>query len=476
MPTDPRADLPSVTAVLAALDDPEVNHDVLVALVSEALDGLRATLGGEDPPDGARAAGAFDLLDDTVAMVRHAITTLLAPPGPVINATGVVLHTGLGRAPLSPAAREALAAAAGANAVEVDHHGHRGHRDADLARLVRVLTGASDATFANNGAGALLLALRAVAPGGRVAVSRGELVEIGGSFRLPDIVATAGVELVEIGTTNRTHLHDVAGALDEGVDAVLVVHRSNFRVEGFVARPNLATVARACHDHDAALVHDVGSGLLTASDLAPDEPDVATSLAAGADLVTGSGDKLLGGPQAGLVVGRGDLVERARRDPMARALRLDKLRVAALRATLQDHCRPGTANPTQDILATPTSALAERAERLARHLRDRADVDVAVTTTTGMVGGGSVPGRGLESIALSLPEGWAAPLRAGTPPVMARVADGRCLVDLRTVTPDDDEVLAQALVAVATGADRPAHDDTTPAPQRADPTTGRAPT
>ncbi len=453
MPSDPRAALPQVEALVAswrdAASDPDLDHDVAVAVARDVLDDLRAEVeaGGHEAPS--------ELADLGQTRLTEQLSALMAPPRRAINATGVVLHTGLGRAPLGPAARAAVAAAAGSYAVELDADGRRGHRDAQPAALVRALTGAADATFANNGAGALVLALRAAVghgagqAGGRVAVSRGELVEIGGSFRIPDIVAAAGVELVEVGTTNRTHLRDVHAALDDGVDAVLVVHPSNFHQLGFVSSPDLARVAAACRAHDAVLVHDVGSGVLRfgAPAVVAQEPHVVGSLAAGADLVTGSGDKLLGGPQAGLLAGRADLVAAARKDPLARALRLDKLRTAALVATLQVHCRPCQQTPTTAMLTADHDELRDRAHALARHLDGHVSVDVVDTASR--VGGGSAPDASLASVALALAAPLAQRLRAGHPPVLGRVHHDRLLLDLRTVDPDDDDDMAAAILAAA---------------------------
>lgn len=440
--TDPRALLPSVSVVLDDIGhDPRIRAALVAVVARDALADLR----GDLPADITRR----ECREQAVAATRARIDALVARPRRTINATGVVLHTGLGRAPLSAAARAAVVDAAGPWAVEVDADGRRGHRDRRLADLVRLLTGAQDVTFANNGAGALLLALRATAGGGRVAVSRGELVEIGGSFRLPDVVAAAGVTLHEVGTTNRTHLADVRAALADGVDAVLVVHPSNYRVEGFTHRPALADVATACHGAGVPLVLDAGSGLLEASDLPAmvDERAMATGLADGADLVTGSGDKVLGGPQAGIVAGRTDLVGAARRDPLARALRLDKLRVAALVATLQDHVADPAGVPVRRLLAMDPADLRARGEAVRDRLAERG-VPTEVVEVTAVVGGGASPGETLESTALAVDVAWADHLRAGSPSVATRVRDGRCLVDLRAVDPDDDHLVAAALLAV----------------------------
>lgn len=464
--SDPRAAVPSVSDVLDDLGDLPLRSDVAATVVRAVVAEVRASLAptapaslDDAPPDGlgdanpVAGAGPDEVRRRVVTTVRARLDHLLAAPVGAINATGVVLHTGLGRAPLSTAARRAVAAAAGPQAVELDDDGRRGHRDARPGALVSLLTGAADATFANNGAGALVLALRAAAGGGRVAVARGELIEIGGSFRLPDVVAAAGVDLYEIGTTNRTHLADVEAALADGVDAVLLVHPSNYRVEGFTARPAPTDVATACHRAGVPLVHDAGSGLLEPvgdSGLA-DEPSIRSALADGADLVTGSGDKLLGGPQAGIVAGRPDLVAAARRDPLARALRLDKLRVAALVATLQQHLRDPADVPVRRLLATDQQALRTRARSLADDLRTAGVPDdvVEVVHVPSVVGGGSVPGWDLASAAVALPAMWAGHLRDGEPPVLARVQHGHCLVDLRAVDPDDDARLSAALVVAA---------------------------
>ncbi len=450
---DPRAALPSVAAVLERLDDVALRPDVLATVVRAILADLRTGLAG----DASGHALADDLTTEAVRRVRARIADLLAPPRRVLNATGVVLHTNLGRAPLSASARDAVAAAAGAHAVELAADGRRGHRDRIPADLLTLLTGAPDATLANNGAGALVLALRAAAGGGRVAVSRGELIEIGGSFRLPDVIAAAGVTLHEVGTTNRTHLSDVRAALADGVDAVLVVHPSNYRVEGFASQPPRAAVAAACRDAGVAFIHDAGSGLLEPSDRPAlrGEPSIEAALDDGADLVTGSADKLLGGPQAGLVVGRADLVATARRDPLARALRLDKLRVAALVATLQDHLRDPAGLPVRRLLDVDVATLHGRAEHLAAtvHAIGVTTDDVEVVRVPAVVGGGSVPGRELASVAVAVPAAWAPRLRAGTPAVATRVHHDHCLVDLRAIDPRDDAALGDAL-AVAAGGDR----------------------
>jgi L-seryl-tRNA(Ser) seleniumtransferase len=355
----------------------------------------------------------------------------------VINATGVVLHTNLGRAPLSDAAVMAIEAAAGYVDLECDlATGRRTQRGrASLAALRVAVPSAEDALVVNNGAAAVLLATTALAAGREVVVSRGELVEIGDGFRLPDLIESTGARLREVGTTNRARLADYADAIGPATGCILKVHPSNFRIEGFTAAVpvrELATLA-------APVLVDVGSGLLAPNPLLPDEPDVASTLRAGADLVTSSGDKLLGGPQAGLVFGRAELVERLRRHPLARAVRIDKLRLAALEATV---CGPRA--PVAIALHADAASLLARCEQLADAI---AADDVRVVEADGAVGGGGAPGRTLPGWAVSLPEACAARLRAGRPAVVGRIERGRCLIDVRCVPPADDSRLATAIRA-----------------------------
>ncbi|MEX0659813.1 MAG: L-seryl-tRNA(Sec) selenium transferase, partial [Egibacteraceae bacterium] len=366
------------------------------------------------------------------------------PPRPVVNAAGVVVHTNLGRAPLSAAARQAMADAAGYCDLEYDlASGRRGSRGARLDPLLAEATSAEAGLAVNNCAAALVLSLAALALGRDVAVSRGELVEIGGSFRLPEIMAASGARLIEVGTTNRTR----AGDYDvEGVALLLKVHPSNFRISGFTEAPGVQALAEIARARGAPLVHDVGSGLLTdrPEDWLAGEPSISGSLAAGADLVLASGDKLLGGPQAGLLVGRADLVERCRRHPLARALRLDKLRVAALVATLEEHLRGGDV-PTWAMLHADAGVLATRVSALAERLGG----EVADGAT--LVGGGSAPGLSVPSpvarVGAERPDAVAAALRAGDPPIIVRVDDGALWIDLRTVPAETDDLLAERLTA-----------------------------
>ena len=380
------------------------------------------------------------------AAAQHLAQTRPGPPAPVINAAGVIIHTNLGRAPLSDQARDAVAAASGYCDVEYDTgSGRRGARAAGLEPLLTTLTGAEAGLAVNNGAAALVLALAALAGGRQVVVSRGELVEIGGSFRLPDVMASAGVQLLEVGTTNRTRVQDYAAGDDVGL--LLKVHPSNYRMSGFVAAPSVDELSALARKRGVPLLHDIGSGLLAPTPVAPlaDEPDATTSIAQGADLVVFSGDKLLGGPQAGLLVGRADLIRRCAAAPLARALRLDKLRLAALVATLQQHAVGAVADiPVWAALTADEQELAARTQDLARAAGG------VVVDSSSMLGGGAAPEHSLETpvvrIATERPDDLAAALRGGRPPIIARVADGGLLIDLRTVCAEDDAVITQRLV------------------------------
>jgi L-seryl-tRNA(Ser) seleniumtransferase len=292
---------------------------------------------------------------------------------------------------------------------------------------------AEDALIVNNGAAALLLAATVLAAGKDMLVSRGEMVEIGDGFRLPDLLVTTGARLREVGTTNRTKVDDYAQELGADVGCILKIHPSNFRVTGFTSSAELSELAAL----DVPVVADLGSGLLRPHPLLPDEPDADTALRAGADLVTGSGDKLLGGPQAGLILGRRDLVERCRRSPLARAFRVDKLTLAAFEATLL-----ALSTPTADALTADPEQLRVRAEKIA------AELAAEVVPSAGAVGGGGAPGLELPGWAVALPETYAAPLRLGEPPVVARVENHRCLLDLRCIPPDADATLVAAVRAV----------------------------
>jgi len=377
--------------------------------------------------------------EQVVAYAVSSLPDLLTTLRPVLNATGVVLHTNLGRAPLSAAAVEALRVAAGYVDVEFDvADGSRARRGrGTLAALREAVPDAEDVLAVNNGAAALVLATTALAAGREVVVSRGEMVEIGDGFRLPDLILSTGARIREVGTTNRTHLRDYAGAVGPDTGCVLKVHPSNFRVEGFTSEVGTAELAGL----GAPLVVDIGSGLLAPHPLLPDEPDARTALRAGADLVTASGDKLLGGPQAGLLLGRGEVVERLRRHPLARALRVDKLTLAAFEATLR-----GPQTPTWGALTADPDGLRTRCEGLASALL-AAGVSAEVVASDGAVGGGGAPGLGLPGWAVALPESYAPRLRAGRPCVVGRVERGRCLLDLRCIPGIDDERVLDAVRA-----------------------------
>ena len=372
---------------------------------------------------------------------------------PVINATGVLLHTNLGRAPLSAAAREALLAASGCTDVEFDlATGSRGRRGrGTLAALAAAVPAAEAVHVVNNNAAALVLVATALAAGREIVISRGEMVEIGDGFRLPDLLESTGARLREVGTTNRTTVADYQAAAGPDTGFVLKVHPSNFRIEGFTAQAGIGELSRAL---DVPVVADIGSGLLAPHPVLPDEPDAQTALRDGAALVTASGDKLLGGPQAGLLLGRADLVKRLTRHPLARALRVDKLTLAALEATIA-----GPAVPVSQTLAADPTSLFHRAERIAAGLRDFG-IDARPVEAQGAVGGGGAPGVPLASAAVSVPEQLAVPLRAGdpvrrgqVPAVVGRTEAGRLLLDLRAVLPGDDEPLTRAvLTAAAAGA------------------------
>ncbi|CAN5129833.1 L-seryl-tRNA(Sec) selenium transferase [soil metagenome] len=359
----------------------------------------------------------------------------------VLNATGVLIHTNLGRAPLSEAAlARVMEVGSGYSNLEYDlDRGARGSRQDHLAPLLCRLTGAEAALVVNNNAAAVLLALAALAEGREVVASRGELIEIGDGCRIPDVLASSGARLVEVGTTNRTRAADYERALSPETALLLRVHQSNFRVVGFSERPGLAELAAVARRHELSLVDDLGSGALAS---VGDEPTPAESLRAGADLVTFSGDKLLGGPQAGVVVGRGDLVERLRRHPLQRALRADKLTLAALEGTLSIAFDATPAEiPVLRMLHQPLERVRERAERLASLIGGEVEETVA------RVGGGALPLTELPSAACAVAEELAEPLRLGEPPVICLVRDGRTLLDCRTLTDEEIDEVAAAVHA-----------------------------
>lgn len=358
---------------------------------------------------------------------------------PVINATGVVIHTNLGRAPLSAAARLAVADAAGYVDVEMDlETGRRSRRGASARRaLLEACPPAEDALVVNNGAAALALAVAALVGSGTVIISRGELVEIGAGFRLPELIESTGAHIVEVGTTNRTHAQDYAAALerlpDDAVACVLKVHPSNYRIAGFTSAVSVAELATLSREHGLPLVVDAGSGLLAPEPALPEEPDLASALTDGADLVIASGDKLLGGPQAGLLLGTGETVSRLAKHPLARAMRTDKLTLAAVEATLT-----GGQTPVEAALKPDMDRLQQRTHRLA------AALGADVVPHGGRVGGGGGAEVPLPGWAVQLPESAAAPLRACDPPIVTRTSGSWCLLDLRCVPESDDPDVAEA--------------------------------
>ena len=456
---DPRRLLPSVDQ---ALQRPEVQalvaahgRPAVVRALRSALEALRS-----------RAAASADGLDAAVAGLAGDVAERLeAARRPslrrVLNATGVVVHTNLGRAPLAPeaAARVAEIAASYSN-LEYDlERGARGDRETHAESRLRDLLGVEATVVVNNCAAAVLLAVNTLAEGREVLVSRGELVEIGGSFRIPDVIRKGGARLREIGTTNRTRLADFKAALSPETGMVLKVHQSNFRIVGFTEEPSLEELAGLAREAGLPLVEDQGSGLLEAlpGGLAT-EATLVQALGGGADVVTFSGDKLLGGPQAGLVAGRRAFVEPMRKNPLYRALRVDKMTLAALDATLVEH-EGGRATATVPVLRmihAPAAEIRARAEAFARALAALAPaLRPALVDGESAVGGGAAPTVGVPTVAVALdprPAGadaLARALRAGSPPVVVRVAEDRLLVDLRTVRPDEEETLLAALAAAA---------------------------
>ena len=356
----------------------------------------------------------------------------------VLNATGVIVHTNLGRAPLAETALDRVREIArGYSNLEYDvAAGGRGSRQDHVAGILRRLTDAQAALVVNNNAAAVMLALAALAEGRDVLVSRGELIEIGDGFRIPDVLERSGARLREVGTTNRTRAADYETAIGAETALLLRVHQSNFRLVGFTAQPSLRELAEVAHRHDLPLVDDLGSGALV--DIG-DEPTARASLAAGADLVCFSGDKLLGGPQAGIVVGRADLVEQLRRHPLQRALRVDKLTLAALEGTLALADEAPDEIPVLRMLREPTEAVRARAAHLAEL------VGGEVEETIAKAGGGALPLTELASFACAVEEELAAKLRAGDPPVIAVVRDGRTLLDCRTLTDAEADEAATAV-------------------------------
>jgi L-seryl-tRNA(Ser) seleniumtransferase len=451
--TDHRRRIPGVDSLLAspalkALVDQAGRDRVAEVLRAVQADVRAGSQTGPEPPAAAdwyAAAVARRLEEADRPSLRR-----------VINATGVVLHTNLGRAPLAPAARRAVAEAAGYATLELDlATGRRGSRHEHCVGLLQDLSGAEAALVVNNNAAAIVLAINTLSAGQEVVVSRGELVEIGGSFRIPEIMARSGARMREVGATNRTHLSDYQGAAGPDTGMFLKVHRSNFRVEGFTSEVGVEALAGAARDAAVPLLYDLGSGAfmdLTQLGL-PHEPTAREALDAGADVVAMSGDKLLGGPQAGILLGRGALLDRMRRNPLCRALRPDKLTMAALEATLTLYRSPERARveiPVLRMLSATAEELGRRAVEMAGRLR-RSGVQASTVAGTSAIGGGAYPGVELPTTLVAVAPGSAGVealahrLREGRIPVIARPRD-HLLLDLRTVDPEEEDVLVAAVV------------------------------
>ena len=445
--SDARRDLPSVNALL----ETEAVHTLLDQHPrGVVLDAVRNAI------DAARSAGQFhrteqQWTESIVSAVRQRTQPSLRR---VINATGVVLHTNLGRAPLADVAIRAIEEVAqGFSNLEYDlDAGQRGSRYSHCVDLLCRLTGAEDGLVVNNCAAAMVLALNALAQRREVLVSRGELVEIGGSFRIPDIMARSGAKLVEVGTTNRTHDDDYRRAITPKTGAIVKVHRSNFTIEGFTAEVSVARLAFIAAEHGLPVIHDLGSGLMVSLDEygLKGEPTASIALASRPALVLMSGDKLLGGPQAGIILGTAALVGKLRKNPFARAMRVDKLTLSALEATLRLYLEPERALkeiPVLAMLTAPVTEIEARAQSVARGLRE-GGIEAQVTATKASVGGGAFPTAELPSSAIVLEGDGEAEekLRRADPPVIGRISDGNLLLDLRSVLPREDPTLTRAVL------------------------------
>ena len=446
-------------------------RDAIVTAIRAEVEIIKARLGagGDDTVDAP--PGREDLLAALEQGVAARLVSMTRPSlVPVLNATGVIVHTNLGRAPLAaPALASLHAVAAGYSNLEYDlADGRRGARDLHAERLLRTLTGAEAAVVVNNNAAATLLILASLAAGREVIVSRGELVEIGGGFRVPEVMSQSGAILREVGTTNRTRASDYAAALCERTALILRVHRSNFRIEGFTEQPSVASLVEIGRAHGIPVVEDQGSGYLGPPAAAAGgevdralagEPTPVASLAAGVDVVCFSGDKLLGGPQAGIVVGRAALVARIRRHPLMRAVRVDKLAYGALEATLAEYVagRAARTVPVLRMLGATIDEIGARAERLATRLRQSGRFETDVIDGASAVGGGSAPGLEVRTRLVAVSAAGLAPdrlderLRAGSPPLVGRIESGRFVIDLRTVPADQDETVLAALLAAQRG-------------------------
>lgn len=446
--SDARRDLPSVNTLL----ETSAVHSLLEQHPREVvLDAVRSAI------NAARSAGQFQRTEEQwVESIESAVQHRIRPSlRRVINATGVVLHTNLGRAPLAEAAIRAIEEAAGGfSNLEYDlETGSRGSRYSHCVDLLRRLTGAEDALVVNNCAAAIVLVLNTLAQKKEVLVSRGELVEIGGSFRIPDIMARSGAKLVEVGTTNRTHDDDYRRAITPKTGAIVKVHRSNFAIEGFTSDVSVERLAYIAAEHGLPVINDLGSGLMLPLDPygLTGEPTATIALASRATLVLMSGDKLLGGPQAGIILGASSVVAKLRRNPFARALRVDKLTLSALEATLRLYLEPDRAMNEIPVLAMLTASPSEvesRANAVAHTLRE-GGVEAEVTATNASVGGGAFPTAEIPSSAVVLRgdvNNTEEKLRRGEPPVIGRISDDRLLLDLRSVLPREDATLSRAVL------------------------------
>jgi L-seryl-tRNA(Ser) seleniumtransferase len=454
--SNPFRQLPSVHELLQhpTLTARAMDRSLIAAAVRTELDRLRDRLGKGHAIDGEASADA--IVSRAVARLDQDLRPRLRR---VINATGIVLHTNLGRAPLAEeAAQAAYQAARGYSNLEIDlDAGERSSRQQPIREWLCRILGCESATAVNNNAGATLIALRSVAAGREVIVSRGQLVEIGGSFRIPEILAVSGARLVEVGTTNITRLADYERAVTPETAAILRVHPSNYRIRGFTESASIADLVALGKKHDIAVIDDIGSGAVV--DLGRfglvDEPMAQASIGAGVDLVLFSGDKLLGGPQAGILAGKKTRIDAIERDPLMRALRLDKMSLAALEATLRLHVL-GEPVPVLAMLALPVTELQSRAEALAARVAPIDGIaDVEALRDEAFVGGGSLPDQALATWIVSLrstrhgDDDFARRLRTGEPAVLGRTRDGKMLLDLRTVFPEDNDALLDAVVQAA---------------------------
>lgn len=443
--------LPGVDHVMEALDG-DIPANTRAEAAREAISTARSAV--------QSGRGRFSFQEIVTLAESHAATHGRALLKPVINATGVLIHTNLGRAPIGRAQMEAVVAvASGYSNLEYDlTAGQRGSRYSHATALLKTLTGAESALVVNNNAGAVMLALGALCGGRDVVISRGELVEIGGEFRIPDVISAAGARLVEVGTTNRTRIADYANAVSDDTAAFVKVHPANYRIQGFTETVEVHDLARLARSRGLSLIYDIGSGLLTAPgapDWFRDEPSVIAALTAGADLVTFSCDKLLGGPQAGVIAGRSDLIAKISKHPLLRALRVDKLALAALEATLIVYLEGDASElPLWNMALTPPIELEDRARRMIASVKKklgRADLEMESVVSKSVFGGGSLPGTELSSRAISISDAGrsaaeiARSLRHGEPAVVGRVENDMVLLDLRTVAPEQDAVLEAAL-------------------------------